>query len=233
MLQAINLTKQYAPEAPPALNGLNLTVSPGEIFCLLGQNGAGKTTTINLFLGFLQPTSGQALVNGLNVAEHPQQTKKHLAYLPETVLLYPNLSGLENLDFFASLAGFTLSTDELRGLLLRAGLQADAHTRPLGSYSKGMRQKVGIAIALAKQAKVLLLDEPTSGLDPKASNEFSDLLTQLSADGTAILMATHDIFRSKEVGTRIGIMRAGHLVETLPTTNLTANEFEAIYLQTV
>lgn len=233
MLQAINLTKQYAPDALPALNGLNLTVAPGEIFCLLGQNGAGKTTTINLFLGFLQPTSGQALINGLTVAEHPQETKKYLAYLPETVLLYPNLTGLENLDFFASLAGFALSTDELRSLLLRAGLQSEAHKRSLGGYSKGMRQKVGIAIALAKQAKVLLLDEPTSGLDPKASNEFSDLLTQLSADGTAILMATHDIFRSKEVGTHIGIMRAGHLVETLPAADLTANELEAIYLQTV
>jgi ABC-2 type transport system ATP-binding protein len=216
-----------------ALDALNLTVAPGEIFCLLGQNGAGKTTTINLFLGFLQPTSGQALINGLNVAEHPQETKQFLAYLPETVMLYANLTGLENLDFFASLAGFTLSRDELRSLLSRAGLQAEAHTRRLASYSKGMRQKVGIAIALAKQAKVLLLDEPTSGLDPKASNEFSDLLTQLSADGTAILMATHDIFRSKEVGTHIGIMRAGHLVETLPAADLTANEIEAIYLQTV
>jgi ABC-2 type transport system ATP-binding protein len=216
-----------------ALDALNLTVAPGEIFCLLGQNGAGKTTTINLFLGFLQPTSGQALINGLNVAEHPQETKQFLAYLPETVMLYANLTGLENLDFFASLAGFTLSRDELRSLLSRAGLQAEAHTRRLASYSKGMRQKVGIAIALAKQAKVLLLDEPTSGLDPKASNEFSDLLTQLSADGTAILMATHDIFRSKEVGTHIGIMRAGHLVETLPAADLTANELEAIYLQTV
>lgn len=233
MLQAINLTKRYTSEGRLALDNLNLTVAPGEIFCLLGQNGAGKTTTINLFLGFLQPTSGQALINGLNVAEHPQETKKVLAYLPETVMLYGNLSGLENLKFFASLAGFTLSTDELRSLLIRAGLQTEAHTRQLDSYSKGMRQKVGIAIALAKQAKVLLLDEPTSGLDPKASNEFSDLLTQLSTDGTAILMATHDIFRSKEVGTRIGIMRAGHLVETLPAADLTANELEAIYLQTV
>jgi ABC-2 type transport system ATP-binding protein len=233
MLQAVNLTKQYVPDVRPALNGLNLSVSPGEIFCLLGQNGAGKTTTINLFLSFLQPTSGQALINGLNVAEHPKETKQFLAYLPETVMLYGNLTGLENLDFFASLAGFTLSRDELRSLLSRAGLQTEAHTRRLDGYSKGMRQKVGIAIALAKQAKVLLLDEPTSGLDPRASNEFSDLLTQLSTDGTAILMATHDIFRSKEVGTHIGIMRAGHLVETLPAADLTANELEAIYLQTV
>lgn len=233
MLQAIDLTKQYVPGNPPSLSGLNLMVQPSEIFCLLGQNGAGKTTTINLFLGFIKPSSGQALINGLDVASHPLKTKKFLAYLPETVMLYPNLTGLENLDFFGSLAGFRHSADELHQLLNQAGLQPEAHARRVGAYSKGMRQKVGIAIALAKQAKVLLLDEPTSGLDPKASNEFSDLLTKLSANGTAILMATHDIFRAKEVGTRIGIMREGKLVETMATHDLTANELEAIYLQTV
>lgn len=238
MLQAIDLTKQYPTNAGgtanrPALDHLNLSVAPGEIFCLLGQNGAGKTTTINLFLGFLQPTSGQALINGLDVATHPQETKKFLAYLPETVMLYPHLTGVENLAFFSSLAGFRYADDDLRDLLTRAGLQSEAHGKRVGTYSKGMRQKVGIAIALAKQAKVLLLDEPTSGLDPKAANEFTDLLLGLGQSGTAILMATHDIFRAKEVGTRIGIMRAGHLVETMPTTDLTANELEAIYLQTV
>ena len=243
MLQATNLTKRYTPErrtaergtadVPPALDALNLTVQPGEIFCLLGQNGAGKTTTINLFLGFLKPTSGRATINGLNVAEHPLETKKFLAYLPETVMLYPNLTGLENLRFFSSLAGFRYGDDELVQCLSLAGLQTDAHRNRVGAYSKGMRQKVGIAIALAKKAKVLLLDEPTSGLDPKAANEFSDILRTLSAGGAAILMATHDIFRAKEVGTHIGIMRAGRLVETLSTTKLTANELEAIYLQTV
>ena len=233
MLQAIDLTKQYVPGQPPSLNALNLNVQPGEIYCLLGQNGAGKTTTINLFLGFLQPTSGKALINGLNVTEHPQETKTFLAYLPETVMLYPNLTGTENLDFFAQLAGFRHTAGELHNLLSRAGLQAEAHNKRVGTYSKGMRQKVGIAIALAKQAKALLLDEPTSGLDPKASNEFSAILMDLSRRGTAILMATHDIFRAKEVGTHIGIMRTGQLVETLPTSNLTANELEAIYLQTV
>lgn len=233
MLQAIALTKQYQPNARPALQSLNLAVAPGDIFCLLGQNGAGKTTTINLFLGFLQPTSGQALINGLDVAQHPQQARQYLAYLPETVMLYPNLSGVENLRFFASLAGFRYTPDELRALLNRAGLQADAHDRRLGLYSKGMRQKVGIAIALAKEAKVLLLDEPTSGLDPKAANEFSDLLLNLQQSGTAILMATHDIFRAKEIGTHIGIMRQGQLVETLQAMHLTASELEAMYLQTV
>ena len=233
MLQAINLTKRYVPSRIHALDALNLTVQPGEIYCLLGQNGAGKTTTINLFLGFLKPTSGQALINGMDVAGHPQETKKFLAYLPETVMLYPNLTGLENLDFFAQLAGFRHTPGELRSLLSRAGLYAEAHANWVGTYSKGMRQKVGIAIALDKQAKVLLLDEPTSGLDPKASNEFSDILTDLAQSGTAILMATHDIFRAREVGTHIGIMRAGHLVESLAASDLTANELEAIYLQTV
>lgn len=233
MLQAIDLTKQYAPTLPPSLNNLNLTVRAGEIFCLLGQNGAGKTTTINLFLGFVRPTSGEALLNGLSVAEHPQESKKFLAYLPETVMLYPYLTGVENLRFFSALAGFRYSDNELSQYLNQAGLPPDAHQNRVGVYSKGMRQKVGIAIALAKQAKVLLLDEPTSGLDPKASNEFSDLLRTLSASGAAILMATHDIFRAKEVGTHIGIMRQGRLIQTLSTNDLTANELEAIYLQTV
>jgi ABC-2 type transport system ATP-binding protein len=233
MLQATNLTKRYAPDQRPALNKLNLVVRPGEILGLLGQNGAGKTTTINLFLGFLAPTSGQALINGMNVADHPQQTKKYLAYLPETVMLYPHLTGLENLRFFSALAGFRYDDSELTQCLTRAGLQADTHRNRVGAYSKGMRQKVGIAIALAKRAKVLLLDEPTSGLDPKASNEFSDILRTLSGDGAAILMATHDIFRAREVGTHIGIMREGQLVQTLSTGNLTAHELEALYLQTV
>lgn len=233
MLQAIDLTKQYNPTQPPSLNALNLIVLPGEIFCLLGQNGAGKTTTINLFLGFVKPTSGQALLNGMNVSEHPQESKQFLAYLPETVMLYPHLTGIENLRFFSALAGFRYDDTELGQFLNRAGLQHDAHRNRVGVYSKGMRQKVGIAIALAKRANVLLLDEPTSGLDPKASNEFSDLLRTLSADGAAILMATHDIFRAKDVGTHIGIMRQGRLIETLSTNDLTANELEAIYLQTV
>jgi ABC-2 type transport system ATP-binding protein len=108
-----------------------------------------------------------------------------------------------------------------------------AHAKLLGGYSKGMRQKVGIAIALAKKATALLLDEPTSGLDPKASNEFSEILKELSANGTAILMATHDIFRAKEVAHRIGIMKEGNLVRILDTALISANELEELYLQTV
>lgn len=231
MLSAQNLTKKYGEQT--ALNSLNLTIKEGEIFALLGQNGAGKTTTINLFLGFIEPTSGSVEINNISVVENALETKKYVAYIPETVMLYPNLTGLENLQFFSSLAGFQYSDEQLGQFLNKSGLQNSAHTQRLEGYSKGMRQKVGIAIALAKNAKALLLDEPTSGLDPKASNEFSEIIRELADNGTAILMATHDIFRAREVANRIGIMKQGHLVSVVDASTISANELEQLYLQTV
>ncbi|MBL8233073.1 MAG: ABC transporter ATP-binding protein [Bryobacterales bacterium] len=229
MLEAIQLSKSY--NGATALHPLNLRIEPGEIFCLLGANGAGKTTTINLFLNFIQPTSGSAKIGGLDVVERSLESKRLLAYIPEQVMLYKNLSGLENLEYFTSLAGGKHSRSELIGFLEEAGLaRADVDKR-VGAYSKGMRQKVGIAIAIAKKARALLLDEPTSGLDPKASNEFSELLKKLSAGGAAILMATHDLFRAKETGTRVGIMKHGHLVATYRTSELGHAGLERIYLE--
>ena len=231
MLIAENLSKTYGDYK--ALNNLNLKLNKGEIFALLGQNGAGKSTTINIFLGFVKPTEGVAKINGISVIDHPEETKKFIAYIPETVLLYPNLTGVENLKFFSSLAGFDYDNEALTNFLSKAGLQSDAHHNRLGGYSKGMSQKVGIAIAIAKKAKVLLLDEPTSGLDPKASNEFSEILKELASEGTTIFMATHDIFRAKEVADRIGIMKRGNLISEINADEISANELEKLYLQTV
>lgn len=229
MLKTIDLTKDYAGNR--ALDALNLDVEGGDIYCLLGANGAGKTTTINLLLNFIAPTSGKALINGLDVTENPLETKKFIAYIPEQVNLYKNLSGLENLEYFTLLAGRSeYSKDDLRRFLIDAGLQEDAIDRRVGGYSKGMRQKVGIALATAKKAEVLLLDEPTSGLDPQASNEFSELLTKLSKQGVAILMATHDLFRAKETGTRVGIMKHGRLVVEMTTEEIGHSDLEKIYL---
>jgi ABC-2 type transport system ATP-binding protein len=147
-------------------------------------------------------------------------------------MLYKNLTGLENLEYFSALAGRPDYTRaQLLDFLHQVGLERAAADRRVGTYSKGMRQKVGIAIALAKNAKVLLLDEPTSGLDPKAANEFSALLAQLSADGVAVLMATHDLFRAKESGSRVGIMRQGRLVRTLDTVEVGHADLERIYLE--
>ena len=230
MLEAQALTKRY--NGVTALDALTLTVAPGDVFCLLGANGAGKTTTINLFLNFIAPTSGTALVNGLDVTREPLETKKYLAYIPETVMLYRNLTGLENLEYFAALAGRPdLSREQMLKYFAEVGLAAEAADRRVGTYSKGMRQKVGIAIAIAKGARALLLDEPTSGLDPKASNEFSDLLRRMSANGVAVLMATHDLFRAKESGTRVGIMKHGTLVAQHTTDEFGHADLERVYLE--
>lgn len=228
MLEAIDLSKEY--QGKTALHRLNLQVAAGDIFCLLGQNGAGKTTTIHLFLGFIEPSAGKARVNGVEVGQKRGEAIKHLAYIPENVMLYPHLTGQENLKFFSDLAGFRYSSRELAGFLEQAGLQPEAHRQRVSGYSKGMRQKVGIAIALAKKAGAMLLDEPTSGLDPKASNEFSTLLQDLAKGGVAVLIATHDIFRAKEIGTRVGIMREGVLVQTLNPAALGHTDLEKLYL---
>ncbi|MEM7417509.1 MAG: ATP-binding cassette domain-containing protein [Gemmatimonadota bacterium] len=228
VLEAHGLSKDYGGHQ--ALIDLDLRVDAGEIYCLLGPNGAGKTTTVNLFLGFLAPSSGTVSVAGLDVARHDRETKAHLAYIPEQVMLYKNLSGLENLEYFTALAGRSTEGGVLRGALTDAGLQADAVDRRVSEYSKGMRQKVGIAIAIAKDARALLLDEPTSGLDPKASNEFSELLRRMRDRGVAVLMATHDLFRAKETGTRVGIMRDGRLVRELATADIGHAELESVYL---
>lgn len=228
MLEAVSLSKRY--NGTVALDGLDLTVEPGEVFCLLGANGAGKTTTINLFLSFVEPSSGTARIGGLDVTRHALETKKLVAYIPEQVMLYRNLTGRENLEYFTELAGRRLSRQESLDLFEQVGLPAEAADRRVGTYSKGMRQKVGIAITLAKQARALLLDEPTSGLDPQAANELTRLIAALAADGVAVLMATHDLFRAKEAGTRVGIMKQGRLVRTLTTAEIGHADLERIYL---
>jgi ABC-2 type transport system ATP-binding protein len=211
---------------------LNLTVCESEIVCLLGANGAGKTTTINLFLGFLKPTSGKAFVDGLEVSENLNEVRAKLAYVPEQVSLYPSLTGLENLDYFVKLSlDNTLGKADLQNLLDRVGLNETAAGKRVNGYSKGMRQKVGLAISLAKNAQALLLDEPLSGLDPSAANEFSTILRNLADQGTAVLMATHDLFRAREIADRIGIMKSGSLVKDLSPASVDQSTLEEIYLQ--
>lgn len=228
---ATNLTKQYGQIN--ALDSLNLTIDKGEIFCLLGQNGAGKTTTINLFLGFTDATSGKVTINDVEVKPNDPATKKFVAYIPEVVQLYSNLNGVENLDFFSRLAGFKYSNEMLAGFLDKSGLQTEAHHKRLSTYSKGMRQKVGIAIALAKNADVILMDEPTSGLDPKATAGFTKVCKELAAEGKTLFMATHDIFNAVNVGTRIGIMKQGKLVYTIDPFGISAIELQQLYLETI
>jgi ABC-2 type transport system ATP-binding protein len=229
MLEASQLTKRFNGHA--AVNQLNLRIGPGEVFGLLGPNGAGKTTTLNLFLGFLTPDAGEARVNGASVAADPIAARRRLAYIPEQVMLYPRFTGVENLDYFSTLAGRRHPNGELLVLLKRAGLPKDAAERRVGTYSKGMRQKVGIALALATEAKALLLDEPTSGLDPAASHEFSQVLRKLAGQGVAVLMATHDLFRAREDASRVGILLEGRLAAEYSTSDLKHVDLEKLYLK--
>jgi ABC-2 type transport system ATP-binding protein len=235
MIEAIHLTKRYA-EGALALDDLNLKVLPGQIYCLLGANGAGKTTTINLLLNFTPPTSGQALIHGIDVTQRPLEAKQHVALLSENVMLYGNLTAVQNLRLFAELAGVDRAGTErgaLEQALLEAGLPRDALHRRIKEFSKGMRQKLAIAIAVIKNAEALLLDEPMSGLDPRAGNDVMHMLMRLRDQGKAILMSTHDIFRAREMADFIGIMKDGRKLLERSREELKSENLEELYLASI
>jgi ABC-2 type transport system ATP-binding protein len=230
MIQALNLTKRYE-DGLLALDHVNFEIYPGEVFCLLGANGAGKTTAINLFLDFIPPTEGEGRINGINCHQNPLEAKKYVAYVSENVMLYGNFTARQNLDFFAKLGGKrSLSKKDYYRVMADVGLEEKAYEQRVKDFSKGMRQKLGIAIAMIKDAPAILLDEPTSGLDPKAGAEFLELLKRLKAQGKAILMSTHDIFRSKEIADRVGIMKEGKMVMQRTREELGHEDLQKLYL---
>ncbi len=231
MLEAVQLTKRYE-DGVLALDHVDFSVNRGEIFAVLGGNGAGKTTTINLFLNFIEPSEGEARINGIVTHQEPLRAKQFVAYVSENVMLYPNFTAIQNLDYFARLGGKTQYTrDDYRSVLLRVGLAEEAHGKRLKGFSKGMRQKCGIAIAILKDAPAVLLDEPTSGLDPQAGHDFLRLLESLRAEGKAILMSTHDIFRAKEVADTVAIMDEGRIIMQRQAADLVGQDLEALYMQ--
>jgi len=245
MFETINLSKRYE-DGVLALDRVSFSVHPRQVFAMLGANGAGKTTTINIFLNFIEPTEGEARVAGIATHKEPLKAKEKIAFVSENVNLYPNFTAMQNLDFFARLGGSAphhikakdaergkkdYTKDDYRRVLLRVGLQEEAHNKRLKGFSKGMRQKCGIAIAILKDAPAILLDEPTSGLDPKAGFEFIQLLEELRDEGKAILMSTHDIFRAKEAADVIGIMNRGRLVMQRKRDELVGENLENLYMQ--
>lgn len=226
MIQLKNIDKKFKDKL--ALDNLSLEVKSGEIYGLLGANGAGKSTTLNLLLGFLKADRGEINMVDMNDSSIIQQDR--IGYIPENVNLYPYLTGVENLDYFSKLAGLKFTLEELARFLLDCGLEEEAFNKSISEYSKGMRQKVGIAIAYAKNAKIYLLDEPASGLDPLSSNELSILLKKMSERGATILMASHDIFRVRETCHKIGILKNGSLVKEMFSKDVSSIELESLYL---
>lgn len=206
-IQARGVAKHYG--ALHAVDGVDLTVQRGEIFGLIGHNGAGKSTLFKMMLGLIAPSAGEILVDGAKVGGRDfRAARRHIGYLPENVVLYDNLTGLETLRFFAKLKGAPAS--QCAPTLARVGL-ADAATRPLREYSKGMRQRLGFAQALLGAPRVLFLDEPSNGLDPQAIRDFYATLRGLRDEGVTILITSHILAELQERVDRLAIMAAGKI----------------------
>lgn len=206
------LTKRY--DTLTAVDKLDLEVRPGEIFGLLGQNGAGKTTTILMLLGLTEPTSGGSLVAGLDPVRHPREVKRRVGYLPDAVGFYGGLSGRQNLRYTASLNGLGGKAAEkaIDEVLDQVGLSDRARDR-VETYSRGMKQRLGIADALVKSPDILILDEPTTSIDPIGVVEILDLMRNLVQErGLAILLSSHLLTQVQSVCDRIGIFAAGKLI---------------------
>ncbi len=195
IIQTKNLTKKYGSKT--AVNSLNLQIRQGEIFGLLGPNGAGKTTTILMFWGLTEPTSGNAAILGLNCTREAVKIKRAVGYLPDNVGFYPDMTGRQNLLFTGKLNGLCSNEAETRAeaLLARVGMNdaADQRTR---TYSKGMKQRLGIADVLMKDPQIIIMDEPTLGIDPEGMRELLQLMLQLSReDGRTLLISSTSSIR--------------------------------------
>ncbi|HUR69899.1 MAG TPA: ABC transporter ATP-binding protein [Candidatus Thermoplasmatota archaeon] len=227
MIVADRLARTFR-DGTVAVEEASFDVRPGEVLALLGPNGAGKTTTLHMILGLLRPSAGRALLGGIDVQEDPAGAYRLVGYLSENVLLYGNLTARENLRFFADVSGATVPASRLDALLDDVGL-AHVADRRVHAYSKGMRQRLGLAIALVKDPPALVLDEPTTGLDPEGTETLLALIRGLRDEGRAILLSTHDLHRVQEVADRVAIM-GGHRVRTiLANDELAGADIGALY----
>ena len=212
IIRTSELVKQYGDVT--AVDHLNLEIHKGEVFGLLGPNGAGKTTTTLMLLGLTDPTSGTAEINGLDCTRDALAVKKIVGYLPDNVGFYPDMSGRENLIFSGMMNGLTRKAAEERavGLLERVGMTYAAD-RKTGTYSRGMRQRLGIADVLMKDPEIIIMDEPTLGIDPSGMRELTALIRELSVkDGRTILISSHELYQIQEISDRVGIFVKGRMI---------------------
>jgi ABC-2 type transport system ATP-binding protein len=211
VIETRDLTKKYG--SFPAVNDLDLTVREGEVFGLLGPNGAGKTTTILMLLGLTEPTSGTVQVLGLDPARQPLKVKSRVGYIPDMVGFYDDLSAWENLRYIARLNGFPIREADARidVALERVGL-TDVANHTVKTFSRGMRQRLGVADVLIKQPEMIIMDEPTQGLDPEGAREFLHLIRTLKAEGITILLSSHLLHQVQEICDRVGLFSRGEMV---------------------
>jgi len=210
VVEARDLVKRYGKAT--AVDGISFSVAQGEIFGLLGPNGAGKTTTILMMLGLTDVTDGEVRVLGLDPAREPLKVKGHVGYLPDAVGFYDNMTAAENLAYTARLMGLDRAEREARikEALDRVRL-ADVANKPVGTFSRGMRQRLGLAEILMKRAKVAILDEPTSGLDPQATEELLSMIRDLKSHNVTVLLSSHLLDRVQKVCDRVALFQAGKI----------------------
>ena len=210
VIAADRLTKQYGNAT--VVDHVSFDVARGEIFGVLGPNGAGKTTTILMLLGLSEISSGQARVLGHDPARNPLTVKRHVGYLPDLVGFYDNLSGVDNLHYTARLIGIPSRErgERIRNALVRVGL-GEVGDKKVGAYSRGMRQRLGLAEIVMKDAKIAILDEPTNGLDPQASLELLALIRSLKHAGVTILLSSHLLDRVQSVCDRVALFQQGRI----------------------
>jgi ABC-2 type transport system ATP-binding protein len=220
IIEAEGLTKKYGTQT--AVNNLALQIREGEVFGFLGPNGAGKTTTLLMFLGLTEPSSGKVRVIGFDPAREPLRVKEKVGYLPENVGFYDDMDARQNLQFIARLNHIPdkVSAKRIDGLLEEVGLFEEAKKK-VGTYSKGMRQRLGIAEVLIKDPKLIFLDEPTIGLDPDGTNRMLDLIHSLSREkNITIFLSSHLLDQVQRICDRVGIMIKGNLVAIGPIQEL-------------
>ena len=220
VIRTEKLTKRYGDVT--AVENLNLQVVEGEIYGLLGPNGAGKTTTILMLLGLTEPTSGRAVVLGRDPTREPLEIKRLTGYLPDNVGFYDHLTGRENLRYTASLNGIAAGEAERRidELIEQVGL-AGAADRAVGGYSRGMRQRLGLADVLIKRPRLVILDEPTTGLDPEGAGELLELIGRLRSEHrVTILLSSHHLHQVQRICDRVGIFVGGRLIADGPIDTL-------------
>jgi ABC-2 type transport system ATP-binding protein len=211
VLQSHDLTKHYGDFV--AVDKLNLTLHRGEVFGLLGPNGAGKTTSILMILGLTEPTAGTVQVLGFDPARQPLSVKARVGYLPDQVGFYDNLTARENLIYIAKLNGLPRrqAYPRIDELLAKMGLGQVAH-KNVATFSRGMRQRLGVAEVLLKQPQLIIMDEPTLGLDPEAAREFLELIQSLKADDITIMLSSHLLHQVQAVCDRVGLFYRGKMV---------------------
>jgi ABC-2 type transport system ATP-binding protein len=213
-VEAKSLVKRYG--VMTAVDGVSFQIGRGEIVGFLGANGAGKTTTLRMLCGLVKPTSGKALIDGLDIFGEPLQAKARLGYLDEEPFVHPHLTGREFLNYIADLYRMPRGPERQQRMERLLGLfeLADKNGELIGAYSHGMRQKIGLASLLIREPSVLLLDEPTNGLDPRSARLVKDLLEELAARGTSVLLSTHILEVAQALCHRVAIIDHGKIVAT-------------------